>query len=97
MNSELLIISLNSMILLIAYFWVYPKSCGSNLLLLSCLDFIFSCIALLAVASKYWGSEQQFNILVGQVNWFWFTLMTYVLIEIPLMLWYMNKNDISLK
>ena len=95
MNSELLIISLNTIILLMAYVLVYPKMAANNIFTLSCLDLLFSSITLLAVGTKYWGSGRQFNILIGEANWFWFTLITYVLIETPLTLWYMKKNNIT--
>ena len=50
-------------------------------------DLLVSGLALFIVGLKYWGTEQQFSLVFWDINWFWFTLITYTLIEIPVLLW----------
>jgi len=89
---ELTIISLNTIILLVAYLSVYPKVAGFDLNKVAFFDIFASGLALLIVGLKYWGTGQDFTLafmqLSTQVNWFWFTLISYSLLEIPIALWY---------
>ena len=80
---ELAIIILNFVIVLVAYFSVYPKLAGNNVNEIAIYDLIASGLALFIVGVKFWGSNYQFNLIVTDVNWFWFTLITYSVIELP--------------
>lgn len=93
-NPELFVVVLNVSIITIAYFLVYPKFCGSDGNKIAVNDIFASSISLLIVGSMYWGSGIEFNLIFTDVNWFWFTLITYMIIEIPLMLWYFKKHDV---
>lgn len=95
-NAELGIFSLNFIIVLVAYFLIYPKVAGSDINKISINDFFASVISLCIVGSVYWGTEQQFNALFMSVNWFWFTLITYAVIEIPFMIWYFKKHKVNI-
>ena len=94
---EYTVIVLNAIIILVAYLSVYPKLAGNSFNKISFYDLFASGLALTIVGSKYWGSGQQFSLLVAEVNWFWFTLITYAIIEIPVMLWYFKKNNVDVK
>ena len=94
---EYTVIVLNAIIILVAYLSVYPKLAGNSFNKISFYDLFASGLALTIVGSKYWGSGQQFSLLVAEVNWFWFTLITYAVIEIPVMLWYFKKNNVEIK
>ena len=96
-NVEILVIALNLVIVLVAYLSVYPKLAGNNLNRISFFDIFASGLALIIVGSKYWGTGQEFSLIFTQVNWFWFTLITYATIEVPVMLWYFTKNKIQVK
>ncbi|MCP3675807.1 MAG: hypothetical protein GY829_15250 [Gammaproteobacteria bacterium] len=93
-NSELIIIVLNSIVITIAYFVIYPRFCGSDGNKIAKNDVIASAIPLVVVGSVYWGTGQEFSMLFFTLNWFWFTLLSYAIIEIPLMLWYFQKNNV---
>jgi len=93
-NPELLIIVMNVIVILFSYFVVYPKFCGSDGMKISTNDLAASGIVLLVAGSIFWGTGVQFNMFLFSVNWFWFTLLTYLIIEIPLMLWYFKKYDV---
>jgi hypothetical protein len=91
-NPELFIVLLNIAVITIAYFYVYPRFCGSNGNKIAVNDFIATGIPLLIVGLIYWGAKVEFNLIFTTVNWFWFTLATYFILEIPLMLWYFKKH-----
>ncbi len=57
-------------------------------------DLAASGIVLIVAGSIFWGSGEQFSLLLFSVNWFWFTLIAYAVIEIPIMLWYFQKHDV---
>ena len=93
-NPELIIIGLNVVIMFIAYFFVYPKFCGANGIKIAINDLIASVVVLVIAGSMFWSTGQQFSLVLFSVNWFWFTLITYFILEIPLMLWYDKKYDV---
>ncbi len=88
MSAELSIVLLNAVIIIIAYLWIYPKLAGKNINKVGLYDCVTSGLAIMIVASKYWGSSKEFEFLFLQLNWFWFTLVSYSVIEIPIALWY---------
>ncbi len=95
--SELAIIVLNLIIILVAYLSVYPKLAGNSFNKISFYDVFASGLALGIVGLQFWGTGYEFNLLITKVNWFWYTLVTYGAIEIPVMLWYFKKNKITVK
>ena len=93
-HPELLIIGLNMLVILIAYFIIYPKYCGSDGLKISSNDLAATALVLTIAGSIFWGTGEQFNLILFSANWFWFTLITYALMEIPIMLWYFKKHNV---
>ena len=83
---ELLVVVLNLVIVLVAYFSVYPKVAEDSFYRIAFYDIFASGLAIVIVGAKYWGTGQEFSVVFGQVNWFWFTFITYALIELPVML-----------
>jgi len=93
---ELSIILLNLIIILVAYLSIYPKVAGSSFNKISFYDLFTSGFAFLVVGLNYWGSGHEFSLLITNTNWFWFTLVTYGAIEIPIAVWYFKKQKIKL-
>lgn len=93
-NPELSVIALNTAVVLIAYFFVYPRYCGADFKKISNNDLIASLIPLFIVGSIFWGTDQAFSMILFSLNWFWFTVLTYLIIEIPLIVWYVKKYDV---
>lgn len=93
-HPELSILALNAIVIAIVYFFIYPKFCGSDGLRIAKNDAVATGVVLLIAASRYWGSEVEFNLLIIKANWFWFTFITYAAIEIPIMLWYFKKHRV---
>lgn len=92
MTAEFSIVLLNAVIIVIAYLWVYPKLAGKDINKVALYDCVASGLALIIVASKYWGTVTQFYFLSMQLNWFWFTMLSYGVIEIPIALWYFREQ-----
>jgi len=88
MPAELTIVLLNLVIIIIAYLSVYPKLAGKDINKVALYDCVTSGIAIMIVATKYWGTGVEFEFLFMQLNWFWFTLISYSVLEIPVALWY---------
>lgn len=96
-NNELLIIGINTLIVLSAYFLIYPKFVGSNFKNLTVNYVIASSISLLISGSIFWGKEINFNALLFTTNWFWFSILTYAIIELPFMARYMKKYAVEIR
>lgn len=95
-NNELLVIGINTVILLSAYLLIYPKFAGSNLKKLAINDLIASSISLFICGSIFWSKDIKFNAFLFTTNWFWFTFITYMLIELPFAAKYMKKYHIEI-
>ena len=93
-NPEAFIIVLNLTIVLIAYFVIYPRLAGSDGNKVVRHDLFASLVSLFIAGSFFWESGQEFNAVFTTLNWFWFSLLTYVTIEIPFVIWYFNKHKI---
>jgi hypothetical protein len=93
---ELMIILLNLVIVFVAYVSIYPKLAGDDMVKISMYDVLLSLFALLVVGMKFWGQGYEFNVLMGQVNWFWFTLISYFVLEVPFAIWYIKRTGIKL-
>ena len=94
LNLELIIILINILLLSFVYLWLFPKVAGADIKKLSTYDFITSLVSLSIAGVLFWDSGFEFNLLVDTTNWFWFTLVTYFIIEIPIALWYFKKYDV---
>lgn len=94
LSGELQILLINLAIVVMAYFVVYPRFCGADLHKILVNDAIATVVALLVAGSLFAGGDERFTLLFGEVNWFWFTLLTYFLIETPFMLWYFKRYGI---
>jgi len=93
---EQTVLLLNAIVIFMAYLFIYPRVAGSNFNKITGHDVIASAIVLMTSASLYWDSGIEFNLLVTHVNWFWFTLITFGIIEIPVLIWYIKRYQVKL-
>jgi hypothetical protein len=49
---------------------------------------------LLVVGFNFWGSGVQFDLLITEAGWFGFTVMTFLLMELPLFFWYARRHQL---
>jgi len=94
-NVEALVFLLNAIIVLASYLLLYPKVAGNNLNKIAVYDLVSSGFALLLVGIKFWQTGQIFHFLGFELNWFWFTLISYGVVEIPVSLWYIKKHKVD--
>lgn len=93
-NPELFVLLLNAVVTGFAYFYIYPKFCGSDGNKIAIYDLFVGSIPLLITGIIFWGSDVTFDLIIFTTNWFWFTLATYIAFETPLMLWYFKKHGV---
>ena len=94
-SSEILVLLLNTTVLVLAYCVVYPRKVGADIAKLLQSDLMATATSLVVAGFLFWGTNQQFDLLLGEVNWFAFSLVTFLLMEIPFALWYLKRFDIS--
>lgn len=87
------ILMINAVILLLCYFLLFPVVVGANLQKMAVNDLLASIVALVVAGSLYMGSGLTVRVFDVSLNWFWFTLLSYFLLEFPLAIWYLNKNN----
>ncbi|MCL1146656.1 hypothetical protein L2747_11670 [Shewanella marinintestina] len=95
-TAEFLIIALVAAALALGYLSIYPKVAGNNFNKISMCDLVCSAFVFTLVGTQYWGSGYEFSLLLFSTNWFWFTLIIYALIEIPLAIWYFKKYGVAI-
>jgi uncharacterized membrane protein len=94
LSPEALVIILNLTVILIAYIGVFPRFAGSDLQRIAINDLLASAVCLLVSASLFWNVGRHFNALLFNTNWFWFTLLSYMLMETPFMYVYLKKRGL---
>jgi hypothetical protein len=93
-NPELIVIALNLCILSFSYFWLFPRVAGANILTLAKYDSVSFMIAITISGILFYDSYVEFNALFLTLNWFWFTLVTFLVFETPFALYYFKKNNL---
>jgi hypothetical protein len=95
LTPEIIIITINFIILLILYGVVCPAYFGFDFKKLVIYDSVASGVSVVVAGKLYWNTGVEFNVLLGSVNWFWFSVLAYLLLEIPFYLRYSGKNQVQ--
>lgn len=95
-SPEQTILLLNVLIIFLGYFIIYPNVAGNDFNKITTHDFIASCVALIIAGSLYFNNGIEFTLFIIEVNWFWFTIITFGIIEIPILLWYIKRYKVKL-
>tara|TARA_E500000075_G_C6663037_1_gene162302 strand:- start:13 stop:309 length:297 start_codon:yes stop_codon:yes gene_type:complete len=90
---ETLLLALNGIILSLAYFLIYPRMVGADINKLMQSDLLATATSVIVAGFLFWGTNHPFDLLFGQVNWFAFSVVTFLLMEVPFALWYLKKFD----
>jgi TRAP-type uncharacterized transport system fused permease subunit len=93
---HILIIGINLSLLLVAYFAVYPVYAKQNINKLALADLVVSLLALAVAWYLFSGSGISFTVGPISLNWFWFSLSTYLIFELILFRWYCKRYEIDL-
>lgn len=97
MTPELTLITLVITVIALGYGVIYPRFAGNDFVKVSSQDLFATTITLVVAGSLYYDSGVEFSWLIFKVNWFWFTFLTYVLIEVPVCLAYAKKHNMKFK
>ena len=91
MQAEVQILLINLVLVVLTYHFVYPRFAGRDLNKLFLNDLAAMLIAVFVAGSLFSGSRTTFSFVVAETNWFWFSLVSYMMIETPFALKYIKK------
>lgn len=95
MAPELQVLAINAACLAVAYLGIFPGLRPLTMGRLALADLGVGLVALGTVAALFWDSGVDFRLLVFDTNWFWFAVVTYVAMELPLSLWFLRRHGIG--
>jgi hypothetical protein len=78
-----------------SYFWIYPKFAGNDVRRMAWLDAGLGLIPMGISALLFWVSDPKFNLIFFETNWFVFTLVVLVILELPLFFWYIKARGLG--
>ncbi|MDX8349076.1 hypothetical protein SLH49_13905 [Cognatiyoonia sp. IB215446] len=93
---EAQILILNGVILAVAYLGIYPSLEEKTLNRIMTIDLVLSALAVFVAGALFWGSGVPFSMLFFETNWAVFTIVTLMVMEVPLFLNFAKKYGISL-
>lgn len=92
---EAQILIINAAILLVAYLGIYPTMRPLTAVRIMRADLAVSGLALGLAGALFWGTGARFSLVFVTVNWFWFSLITMLAIEMPLFAWFARRHGID--
>ena len=92
--NELIVIAVVLATLSLAYLWVYPTYAGRNVTLMSYMDIGATFIPAGVAALLFWQSDPVFNFFGLELNWFFYSILAYVVIEIPVFILYVKARGL---
>ncbi len=93
-SPEVIVLMLNCVIVAIAYFFIYPVLCGDDINRIVANDFCSSVMSLGICGFLFWGEGIAFNTIFFDSNRFWFTLISYAVIEFPMFIFYATRHGL---
>ncbi len=88
----MIVLMINIGLIVLAYSWIYPRYAGNNVARMMQIDVGLTGLAVLAAGLLYFGRGLEFSLFGLNMNWFFFSFVTYFLIELPLFFWYVQRN-----
>lgn len=92
--NELIVIAIVLATLSIAYLWVYPTFAGRNVKLMSYMDIGFTFVPAAVSALLFWQSDPVFRVFGLELNWFIYSILAYMVIEIPVFILYVKARGL---
>ena len=93
--NELLVVFYILATLALAYLWIYPKYIGNNIKLMAWVDVVVTSIPIGISAILFWTSDPIFQLFTFELNWFLFTLIVLLAIELPIFLLYLKARNLG--
>jgi hypothetical protein len=81
--------------LAIAYLWVYPTFAGNDIKRLQLYDIGLTAIPISIAGVFFWVSDPPFSLFFFETNWFVFTLVSYLVLELPVFFWYLKARGLG--
>lgn len=91
---ELIVFTLVVVVVVVLYVLVNPKHSGNNMVKLAINDACAFALCILGAGVKYMGSHVSFDLFGIEFNWFWYTVVLYLVIATPAFLWYAKRYDV---
>ena len=95
MSPELTLLAVNAAFLAFAYGGVYPRVEPKTLTALAPYDLAISAAVLLTAGLLYFGRAVPFSLILFDAPWWVFVIVTKVLVELPLILWFRRKHGLE--
>jgi energy-converting hydrogenase Eha subunit C len=95
-SPESQILILNAVVLAIAYGGIYPSLQHKTLNKIMAIDLLLSCLVVAVAGALFWGRNISFDLLVAQVNWAVFSVVSLSVMEVPLFFVFARKYGIDL-
>lgn len=92
---EITIIAINLVALAIAYLYLYPEFAGNSVNRMAVLDTAVGASVLVLVAPFNWGSPSNYSFFTFELSWWFFTIASYALLEIPLFFFYLKARGLG--
>lgn len=93
--NELLVVFYILATLALAYLWIYPKYIGNNIKLMAWVDAVVTSVPIGISAILFWNSDPTFNLFGLDLNWFVYTLVVLLAIELPIFILYLKARGLT--
>lgn len=93
--NELLVVFYILATLAIAYLWLYPRYVGNNIKLMAWVDVVVTSIPIGISAILFWASDPVFRLFTFELNWFVYTLVVLLAIELPIFILYLKARGLT--
>jgi hypothetical protein len=93
--NELIVIFVIIVTLAVGYLVVYPRVAGNDVRKMAWLDVALTLVPFVVSALLFWQSDPAFSLIFFETNWFFFTLITLTLIEIPVLALYLRARGLG--
>ena len=91
---ELQILTINATILAVAYAGIYPTLRPVTLSKVTGIDLVLTVLSVGVAGALFWGRGVGFSLLVLEVNWAVFAILTMMAMEFPLARWFLRKHGL---
>ncbi|MDO5605545.1 MAG: hypothetical protein Q4G25_10340 [Paracoccus sp. (in: a-proteobacteria)] len=96
MTPEIKILILNAVTLGIAYLGIYPSMREKTLAGMMRNDLVLTGLAVIVAGALFMGTGTRFGLIWFSTNWLVFSLVTLMIMEIPLFMWFCRRHGIDL-
>lgn len=93
--AEAQILIINAVIVGVAYLGIYPSFKNITSIKMTVVDSVLSGLSLLVAGALFWGAGVEFSMLLFSTNWFVFSIVTMLLMELPLFHWFCQKRGLK--